>query len=635
MCGFVGIVRCDPKQTVDTGILTRMNDCLKHRGPDDAGFAIFANVGIAHRRLSIIDLSIGASQPLYNEDKSVVVVFNGEIYNYIDLRNNLQQCGHIFHTKSDTEVLVHGWEEWGTDLPQHLDGMFAFALFDHSKSTLFLARDRFGKKPLYYSLQNGTFLFGSELKAFREYPGFNRELDPVAIRQYFAHDYVPTPRTIFRDCYKMPAASSMLLSTNSLHQLPSPCSYWSLSYSPKLKLSFSEALEEGKRLLGNAVKKRLMSDVPLGVLLSGGLDSSSVVSMLREYLPEGDIQTFSIGFDQDSYDESPYAQRISDHFRTRHHVKRITGEDVVCQLEPVLAQIDEPFSDTSLLPTTVLCKFARENVTVALSGDGGDELLAGYDPFLMWRFLGFPGRIIGMTRFFWRWIERSLPASDRNMSLRFRLHHFLQGFPQGIRNDNALRCALWMSSFPPEEHANLFINNAIDHQDIIHAPVPPTLNISKEHSIDQMGDWFSRFYLHDDILVKADRASMIHSLELRSPFLDTELTEFICHLPVEMKIKHSERKVILKKMMSDRLPSDILRRKKKGFGMPTANWLRGHLSEPLQELSSPDLLHKQGLFNPGYIGRLVHEHICRKADHRKQLWTFLVYQLWSQQHHLI
>ncbi len=637
MCGFVGWINRDPRQPVDPALLARMNRMLAHRGPDDEGLHVDGPVGLAHRRLSVIDLSANAAQPLFNEDKTVAVVFNGEIYNYPALRRELVLAGHVFTTQSDTEILVHGWEEWRENLVPRLDGMFAFAIFDRTAGQLFLARDRFGKKPLFYAFLDDAFLFSSEIKALREHPGFDPEPDPVAIRQFFAHDYIPSPRTIYRRCRKMRPACSMSLPIQRLDDPPVETEYWQLAYEDKISPSSAVAVEHARTLLRDAVERRLMSDVPLGALLSGGLDSSTVVALMRRIMPDGDIQTFSIGFPEATYDETSYARTIAGCFRTTHHELVVTGTDVVNELGAIHKHMDEPFADNSILPTALLCRFARERVTVALGGEGGDELLAGYEPFRAYRLLGRGEAIIRLFRPALRQVEKLLSATDRNMSRRFKLHHFLQGFPPEIPRGEGLHLPLWMASLPPEEQAEFFRDNKeeFDWREIFAASLRAFATPTFMHPVDRMIQWYLKVYLHDDILAKVDRAGMMHSLEVRSPFLDTAFAEYTARLPVRFKIRWNTRKALLRQMMRGILPDSILARKKKGFAMPVAAWLRGELRPLLREMSDENLLRRQDLFEPAAVGRMLNEHLDGKTDHRKQLWAFLSFQLWANEHGLL
>lgn len=635
MCGFIGVVHDPNASPVDAGLLARMNATLRHRGPDGQGVYCSGPVSLGHCRLRVIDTSEAADQPMFNEDRTVVVVFNGEIYNFMDLRTRLETTGHRFATHTDTEVLVHGWEEWGEDLPTRLDGMFAFAVYDMPKERIFIPRDRFGKKPLYYGMAGRTFLFGSELKAIMAHPDFSRTMDPLSIHQYFAHDYVPTPRTIFRDARKMPAASQMTINIRSPHIWPEPKTYWHLSFTPKRVISFREAVGEADRLFRAAVQRRLVSDVPLGVLLSGGLDSSAVLAEMRCLEPQAEIKTFSIGFEDSSYDERSHAQVIANHFRTDHHEHVVTSREALDHAQTIMQDMDEPFSDQSILPMSLLCRFVREHVTVALGGDGGDELLAGYDPFLAHGFLGSMGEAVRVFQPLIKALSQRIPVSESNMSAAFRIRHFLQGFPPGIGDAGQIRCALWMAPCPPEDQATLFLEPVPEPGELFHASAMALEGRNACHPVDRLSAWFLGVYMHDNILVKVDRASMLHSLEVRSPFLDTGFSEFVTSLPASMKLHGLTRKRLLRAMMKGRLPTSTLTRGKKGFGIPAAAWMRNEFFGALRGVSTPAILSRQGLFCAETVDKWIRQHKEGRADRRKALWAFLMFQMWCESHGLL
>jgi asparagine synthase (glutamine-hydrolysing) len=633
MCGFVGWVNHDIKKPVDPSILKSMNKCLAHRGPDDEGYFIKDNVGIAHRRLSIIDTSSEGRQPIFNEDGTVLVATNGEIYNYLILRQELIGFGHIFSTRTDSEVIVHAYEEWGIDFLNRLDGMFSLVLFDIRNDTLILAKDPFGKKPLYYSHQNGQFLFSSELKAFSRNPYFRKSLDLGSLARYLAYEYVPTPHTILENCRKLRAASYILINTNELSVVPEPETYWKIKYAPKLKISESEAVDEFIRLLRQSVKKRLMSDVPLGLFLSGGIDSSSILALMSESVSSEKIKTFNIGFSEKSFDESSYSRSVSRHFGTDHYEEIIKPETMPDIFPTIIGKLDEPFADASIIPTYTLCKFAKKHVTVAIGGDGGDELLAGYDPFVALKFAFLieymPDVFIKCIRKVTEWF----PLSDNNMGLHFRLKHFLKGFTQGNKNHLELRNNMWLGAFTPDAIRSLLISNykfCPDNPFIYSETLFHKNKNRADRPIDRMIDNYIHLYLHDDILVKVDRASMLNSLEVRSPFLDKNLAEFVTCLPVEMKMKGLKRKFLLKEAIRDKLPNEILKRPKKGFGLPLTKWFKG----PLKSLIFDTLRNRNGLFNHKFVEKLTNDHFNGRIDNRKEIWTLLVFELWRQANNL-
>ena len=433
MCGFVGWVNTDPQKPVTKDLLLAMNRTLSHRGPDDEGWFIRANVGIAQRRLSIVDISERGRQPIFNEDRSILVVCNGEIYNYPELKKELLAAGHHFYCGSDTEAIVHAYKSGARTAFLGSTVCSAWRCTSSAKSVLVLAKDPFGKKPLYYTLQNGAFLFASEPKAFFANPAFEPRLNLSAFRKYLAYDFVPSPESIYSDCWKLPAGHSMILDPRQLDSLPAPNRYWSIAYEPKGVMDEQEAVQETVRLLRESLRKRLMADVPLGVFLSGGLDSSTLVALLADLIPSETIRTFNISFGEPSYDEAAYAKTVADHFGTAHLAEALRPGDT-CDIFPaVIDRLDEPFADPSILPTYLLCAFARTQITVALGGDGGDELFAGYDPFAALQVAELVERlpqfcVTALTR-----ASSLLPLSDKNMSLQFKVRHFLKGFVPSLQ----------------------------------------------------------------------------------------------------------------------------------------------------------------------------------------------------------
>jgi asparagine synthase (glutamine-hydrolysing) len=619
MCGICGVVG---PGAVDRDALAAMTAALWHRGPDDDGFYVDERedgpgVGLGFRRLSIIDLETG-NQPIGNEDGSVQVVFNGEIYNFRELRRELEAAGHRFATATDTEVIVHLYEEHGAACVERLDGMFALALWDSNARELLLARDRFGKKPLYYAEVDGGLLFGSELKALLRHPRCPTELDFAAFSRYLALEYVPTPSSIFAGVKKLPGGQLLRWrrGSTSLER------YWDLPFHPdEAPLGEAAYAAELTRLLRAAVRRRLVSDVPLGAFLSGGIDSSSVVAMMVEELPAHDVKTFSIGFEDRSFDESAHARRVAEHFGTDHHEELFTARTMLDLLPTVADFLDEPFGDASILPTYLLSKFTRGSVTVALGGDGSDELLAGYPTFPADRV----ARLYRVPRLLHEDVlvplAARLPVSTRNFSLDFKAKRFLRG----ARLPVELRHPVWLGSFAPDELAALLPRTPPDpyaQQREAYASAPTS------DPLERLVYLYAKTYLQDDILVKVDRASMACSLEVRAPFLDTALVEFLGRVPPRLKLRRLETKRLLKTAMGQILPPGIADRPKKGFGIPIAEWFKGELREALLDELSPERLRRQGLLNAPEVERLLSEHLSGSADHRKPLWTLFMFQLW-------
>jgi asparagine synthase (glutamine-hydrolysing) len=620
MCGICGVVGHEP---IDREALARMTDALRHRGPDDEGFFVDERpdgvaVGLGFRRLSIIDL-VSGNQPIGNEDGSIHVVFNGEIYNYRELRSELEARGHRFSTNSDTEVIVHLYEERGPHCVERLNGMFAIALWDSPRSELLLARDRFGKKPLYYSEVGNTLLFGSELKSLLEHPRCPRELDLEALSRYLALEYVPTPYSIYEGVRKLPGGHVLRWrdGRTSIEQ------YWDLHLEADDPVRPDEEyVAEFEAFFREAVRRRLISDVPLGAFLSGGIDSSSVVAMMVDARPPESVKTFSIGFGERSFDESEHARRVAAHFGTDHREEIFTADVMLEILPTVVEWLDEPFGDASILPTYLLSRFTREHVTVALGGDGSDELLAGYPTFpadRLARLYRVPQVL--HTNVIVPLADR-LPVSTRNFSFDFKLKRFLRAAsaPDDVRHP------VWLGSFAPDEQAALLSFSPGD-------PFSEQRRALAAASGDKLGRLiylYAKTYLQDDILAKVDRASMACSLEVRAPFLDVDLVEFLGRVPSKLKLRGLDTKHLLKRAMRDRLPTGIATRRKKGFGIPIAAWFNGPLREVLQEELSPERIRQQGLFDATEVQRLVREHLSGRHDHRKQLWTLFVFQLWSR-----
>jgi len=634
MCGIVGFLTSKVSDIPDYEILRRMREILAHRGPDDLGeyFRPLDDQGafvfFGHRRLSIIDLS-GGHQPLSNEDGTVWVIFNGEIYNFKELRKKLEILGHKFITSSDTEVIAHAYEEYREECFKHFNGMFAIGIWDELNHRLILARDRLGKKPLYYASINETFLFASELKAILAYPHFPREIAPLSLMKYLFYEFSPCPHTIFNDSRKLPPASYLIWENKRIEIKE----YWSPFNLEGMEKNLLEIDVEDRllELLKISVKRRLISDVPLGVFLSGGIDSSAITALAQEEVP-GKVKTFSIGFEDPSFDESKYASLVSQFLGTEHFEQRMTPKDLL-DIVPNLPDIlDEPMADASILPTYLLSKFTRQYVTVALGGDGGDELFAGYPTYLAHKFARKYELFLGSLHPFIHFLGNLLPVSDNNISFDFKVKKFLSGigYPDGIRN------SVWLGSF--------------SFSDIERVVSPEVLKeFDRTRLTEEIGSYEKAFpfkdsttllqyldlklYLQESILVKVDRASMASSLEVRAPFLDYELVEFVTGLPPGLKLKGLTSKYILKKAMKNLLPNEVIQRKKKGFGVPIAKWVKGPLKELFEDLLSPDRIKQEGFLNPEYVTSLLQDHLFNKKDNRKQLWTLLVWELWVNRYH--
>jgi asparagine synthase (glutamine-hydrolysing) len=623
MCGITGIV--DPAAAVDPGVLAAMTATLAHRGPDDEAYFLpepppgGPAVGLGFRRLSIIDVD-GGRQPLHNEDGSVWLVCNGEIYNFRELRAGLEARGHVFGTRSDAEVLVHLYEERGLEALERVNGMFAFALWDSRRQRLFAARDRMGEKPLYWTERGGRLLFASELKALLRHPSCPAELDHDALERYLAHEYVPSPRSIVAGVHKLPAGHRLVWERGRV----AVERYWDIPAAPPHPYPGEELEGELRARLSEAVRLRLVSDVPLGAFLSGGIDSSSVVAFMCEHGLAAQVKTFSIGFAEPSFDESRHAHAVAKWFGTDHHEETFTAASVLDVLPEVAAGLDEPFADASILPTYLLSRFARQSVTVALGGDGSDELLAGYPTFAADAAASRYPVPRGLHERLVVPLASRLPVSTANFSRQFKLERFLRG----VHAPPAVRHQLWLGAFSPAEQAALLANPPAGDPYAEAAALYD--DPSRARPLDKLTYLYAKTYLADDILVKTDRASMLASLEVRAPFLDHTLVEFLAGVPGELKLNRRRSKLLLKGAVKGLLPPGIAGRPKKGFGIPVAEWLKTDLRPPMLDLLSPLRLRGQGLFEPREVSRLVREHLGGTRDHRKQLWTLLMFQLWHE-----
>jgi asparagine synthase (glutamine-hydrolysing) len=620
MCGIVGIFDLSGKRPMPRELVSRMNDSQFHRGPDEVGLHLEPGVGFGHRRLSIIDLSTG-QQPLFNEDRSVVIVYNGEIYNYRDLIPELSRLGHAFRTKSDTEVIVHAWEQWGEDCVERLRGMFAFALWDRNRETLFLARDRLGVKPLYYAaLADGTLIFGSELKSLLIHPGFKREIDPRSIEDYLAYGYVPEPRTIFGQALKMPPGCTLAVRRGG--KLPQPRQYWDVPFKPGAPLTPRAAKEELIVRLRDAVNVRLISEVPLGAFLSGGVDSSAVVAMMAGCSDEP-VNTCSISFGDPAFDESAYAQTVADRYGTRHHVERVDSDDF--SLLDTLSQVyDEPFADSSAIPTYRLCELARKNVTVALSGDGGDENFAGYRRY-RWHVyeermrsimpLALRAPVFGVLGNLYPkadWAPKLLRAKS---TLEALARDSVEGYFHSVSvMGDPMRARLASDSFRRELQGYRAIE--VLHRHARNAPRDEPLSLVQYLDM--------KTYLVGDIMTKVDRASMAHSLEVREPLLDHPLMEWLSGLPPSLKLQGREGKYLFKQALEPYLPQEILYRPKMGFAVPLASWFRGPLRQRVKEAVLGPVLLDSGYFNPAFLRQMVEAHLSGARDHGVTLWSLLM-----------
>ena len=625
MCGICGIAG----EGRETGgeLVAQMCQAMAHRGPDDQGIAYFDGVTLGARRLSIIDLA-GGHQPVHNEDESVWVVQNGEIYNHLELREQLLAKGHLFYTHSDTESLVHAYEEWGEAFVEHLNGMFAIAILDRRQGIVLLARDRVGIKPLHYAIDGQRLVFGSELKVMLCDPRLRKGIDPAALDQYLAMEFVPSPYCIVSGIKKLPPAHT--LTWSMAKQEFRLWRYWEPTLEASTvarSRSLEEHCEELRAVLKESVRKEMISDVPIGVFLSGGIDSSAVAAMMSQL--GGDVNSFSVGFTDRSFDESRYARQVANYLGTKH--RELTVEphmllDLIPRL-PVL--LDEPLGDASIIPTYLLAEFTRQHVKVALGGDGGDELFAGYPTLQAHRLASRYNRLP-------RWaraglvepVVRSLPVSHNNLSFDFKAKRFVGSAARPVA-DRHLR---WMGSFDAEARAELLSAGVREQLASNSGGIDPVeLALAGRMLADPLNQVLlldMRLYLENDILVKLDRASMMASLEGRVPLLNNDFVEHVTRLPLDLKLRGLKSKFLFKKALKGLLPDNILARPKKGFGIPVASWFRGPLKEQMLSVLSPERMARHGFFEPLTVTRLIDDHLAGRSDNRKQLWTLFVFELW-------
>src|SRR6266849_6817588 len=613
MCGIAGFIDVERNRDNAERLIDRMCQVIRHRGPDDQGVWVGDDgAALGMRRLSIIDLA-GGHQPIFNEDQSMLVVLNGEIYNYRELQKELQERGHHFRTNSDTEAIVHAYEEYGDECVKHLRGMFTLAIWDRNRQRLLAARDRFGKKPLNYYWDGQRLIFGSEIKSILE-AGIPREINPIALDEYLVCRYVPAPNTLFRGVSKLPAAHILIYEDG---QIRTP-RYWELSFTPTCQDDEVTAIERTLTLLKEAVSVRLMSEVPLGAFLSGGVDSSIVVGLMSQRMSQP-VKTFSIGFEEDDYSELPYARQVAKHFGTEHH-EFFVRPDLVLVLPQLAWAYDEPFSDDSMLPTYYVSKLAREYVTVVLTGDGGDEIFAGYTyyqrEFSINRLPPFIRSLLGYG-------SRFMPDGMRGKN---RLGSLLLDLPTRVLRSGMLFAPDSRSSmYSPEYFAQVCDHNPYELLISEFRAVSDLDITAQQQYVD------ARRYLTDDILVKVDKASMFNSLETRAPLLDQYLVEYVASLPSTLRMRNGVLKYLLKKVAADLLPAEILTRGKQGFGVPIKHWFRGDLNGYAYELLLSPRAQQRGIFNPAFVRNLLQAHArTTLVNHSSAIWALLCLELWFQ-----
>jgi asparagine synthase (glutamine-hydrolysing) len=617
MCGIAGFVDTDQHARPDLHLVHRMCEVIRHRGPDDEGIHVEPGVGLGMRRLSIIDLA-GGRQPIPNETGTVRVVFNGEIYNYQDLRSELEEHGHLFSTASDTETIVHAYEQWGEDAFARLRGMFGLALWDRTNRTLLLARDRAGQKPLHYAERNGRFYFGSEIKSLLAAAAVEPRLNVAALDHFLAFLYTPRDASIFDGVHKLPPGHYLRWRDGRIDVRQ----YWQIADDEPFAGSDAEAVEALRAVLQDAVRSHMVSDVPLGAFLSGGIDSSTVVGLMAQ-ASNRPVKTFSIGFDEPEYDELEHARTVARHFGTDHH-EFVVRPDGLSIIDDLIGHFDEPFADSSAIPTWYVSEIARRHVTVVLSGDGGDELFGGYDRYLphprVARFdrLSFPG-VRTAAAFAWP----LLPHGARG-----------KNFLRHVARDADGRYLDSIAFFHADERAALYTGD-------VRAAIGDGADRTLARHFDRFralphDSRMMRFdfetYLPEDVLTKVDRMSMAHSIESRVPLLDNQVIDFAASLPARLKIRDGRRKHILKEALRTLLPDEILARRKQGFGIPLGTWFRGGLTGLFADVLDAPRTRQRGYFEPGFVARLLHEHLSGGRDHTLRLWQLLVFELWHRQY---
>ena len=619
MCGITGYVRSDGAP-VDRELLARMNEAIHHRGPDEDGFYVSDGVGLAMRRLAIIDLKSG-QQPIHNADRTAWIVYNGEIYNYRELRKDLEECGHRFYTDSDTEAIVHAYDEYGTDCPKYLRGMFALAIWDERNRSLFLARDRVGKKPLLYAQHNGQLIFGSEFTALLAHPDVSREVNYEAIHHYLSFICVPAPLTAYQSIRKLEPGHWLLWRDGEIKTER----YWQLDFSNKIDISEQEAGQRVVELLREAVRVRLMSEVPLGAFLSGGIDSSAIVALMAQESSEP-VKTFSIGFEEQDFSELHHARRVAEHVGADHH-EFIVRPNAMEILPTLVEHYGEPFADSSAIPSYYVARETRRYVTVALNGDGGDECFAGYERYaamsLAQRYTSLvPAGVVAG-------VARALPEVQSRRNLLGKGKRFLTA----ASLTPVQRYLRWISSFDEAAKTDLYSDDFRGQ----------TAGFS---TVSIIQPWFAKAngagivdaslltdtmtYLPNDLLVKMDIASMTVSLEARSPFLDHHLMEFAASLPEKLKLRRMTTKYLLKRILKGLVPHENLTRAKMGFGVPIGHWFRGAMQSFVREILLSEKAQSRGLFRGEKVRELIEQHVAGHANHDHRLWTLLMLELWFQ-----
>jgi len=622
MCGICGIYDQDTRLDVTPGVLARMCARMEHRGPDSSGTYVSGDFGFGAKRLAIVDIE-GGTQPIHNENRSVWVVANAEIYNHQEERQRLEKRGHRFRTSCDVEVLLHLYEEYGTELTKHVEGMFAFAIWNEQRRELFLARDRIGVKPLFYARLGRSLVFASEIKAIVAIKHIPTTLDEQSLHNYFAYNYIPGNRTIYRHIRSL-APGHYLRCRQGKTEIRK---YWELRYPRPSVTDEGACVERVRELLGESVRKRLMADVPVGVLLSGGLDSSALVAMMAA-CSDKPVRTFAVGFEQPSFDERKYARLVSRHFGTVHREMVITARDVADNLERHLHYVDEPYADGSAIPMFLVCEMASREVTVLLSGEGGDEVFGGYDTYAAFQAANYYRHVP-------RWIRKAivapmvmgLPAKNTKLSFEFRAKRFVGGVDL-----LPLEAHFWwrhiltegeqLLLYSPEFRNSFRAASSVDVFRSAYRSCEAHEELSRLQFVD------TKVYLPSDLLVKADRMSMAHSVEVRVPMTDRELVEWCARMPSHLKVRRLNKKHVLKRAMDGILPRAVIRKRKVGFDMPISEWLKHDLRDLMMDILSADAVSRVGYLSASYVEELIRDHLSNRRDNWRILWGLINFMVW-------
>jgi asparagine synthase (glutamine-hydrolysing) len=631
MCGIAGFTSFHKKNYDKKNVMDSMLTAIEHRGPDASGDYFEDSINLGHRRLSIVDLESGA-QPLTSVDGKLTIVFNGEIYNYVELQEQLKKQGFEFQTSSDTEVIIHLYRKYGLDFLSHLNGMFAIALWDKELEQLIIARDRMGEKPIYYQYRDDEFIFSSELKSLVKHPFVTKEISLRGLNKYLTYEYIPAPQTILENVWKVEAGEMIIIKKNSMKK----SLYWKHPFhefndSGDVHGNEEQVLEQFDSLLNDSIRTRLQADVPVGVLLSGGIDSSLVTAVAAKQA-KSKVKSFSIYFDEESYDESSYIKRMVDDFGLDHHHQTLRAQDMLGIIDNMGMIMDEPMSDPSIVPTYLLSKMTSQHVKTVLGGDGADELFAGYPTYVANKLIqGYniiPYELrTPLTNFIKHSLGKFIPVSSKNIALDFKLQQFFRG--AGVVSE--IRFFKWMGGFLETEKKSILKDDVNQRLlgDFAYDDINRYLSRTNvQNELERLLYLSQKLYLCDDILHKVDRASMQNSLEVRAPFLDHRIVEFASQLPERYKLKGFNKKRILKKLAKRYIPNEIITRPKKGFGIPITQWLKEDLKAPMLDLLSKEHLDKQGIFEHDSINNLIQDHLNNKTNNRKLLWNLMCFQLW-------